>query len=109
MREGTVAEGQRLLLDAVFGLAGQAEDFEALWQRLAGRVTVRGIVVLAMRFGLVDGRRRTLEETGTTFGLSRERIRFIEHHTLRQLREASGGLPVGAWATPQSMVARVAE
>jgi RNA polymerase primary sigma factor/RNA polymerase nonessential primary-like sigma factor len=42
--------------------------------------------VIRLRFGLDDGRSRTLEEVGVEFGLSRERIRQIEKTTLLKLR-----------------------
>ena len=42
--------------------------------------------VIRLRFGLDDGRSRTLEEVGREFGLSRERIRQIEKTTLLKLR-----------------------
>ena len=42
--------------------------------------------VLQLRFGLEDGRTRTLEEIGITFGVTRERIRQIEAKALRKLR-----------------------
>ena len=42
--------------------------------------------VIRLRFGLDDGRARTLEEVGQEFGLSRERIRQIEKGTLYKLR-----------------------
>jgi RNA polymerase primary sigma factor len=42
--------------------------------------------VLEMRFGLTDGQSRTLEEVGTEFGISRERIRQLEAKALRKLR-----------------------
>jgi RNA polymerase primary sigma factor len=45
--------------------------------------------VIRLRFGLDDGRSRTLEEVGHEFGLTRERIRQIESHALRKLRHPS--------------------
>lgn len=42
--------------------------------------------VVRMRFGLIDGRARTLEEVGRAFGVTRERIRQIETKTLAKLR-----------------------
>lgn len=48
--------------------------------------------ILLLRFGLEDGRPRTLEEVGRAFGLTRERIRQIEEDTLRKLREPKKAL-----------------
>ena len=45
--------------------------------------------VLELRFGIVDGRTRTLEEVGKEFNVTRERIRQIEAKALRQLRHPS--------------------
>ena len=43
-------------------------------------------MVLRLRFGLIDGRSRTLEEVGQQFKVTRERIRQIEAKALRKLR-----------------------
>ena len=45
--------------------------------------------VLQLRFGLIDGRIRTLEEVGSVFGVTRERIRQVEAMALRKLRHPS--------------------
>ncbi len=52
-------------------------------------LTPREKKVLELRFGLVDGRNRTLEEVGKEFNVTRERIRQIEAKALRKLRHPS--------------------
>ncbi len=54
-----------------------------------GTLTPREEMVLRLRFGLVDGRSRTLEEVGKEFNVTRERIRQIEAKALRKLRHPS--------------------
>jgi RNA polymerase primary sigma factor len=52
-------------------------------------LTPREKKVLILRFGLEDGRSRTLEEVGREFSVTRERIRQIEAKALRKLRHPS--------------------
>ena len=54
-----------------------------------GTLTEREQKVLRLRFGLDDGRARTLEEVGKEFNVTRERIRQIEAKALRKLRHPS--------------------
>ena len=51
-----------------------------------GLLSRRERTVLRLRFGLDDGRPRTLEEVGQVFGVTRERIRQIEARTLAKLK-----------------------
>lgn len=57
--------------------------------RVLHSLTPREESVLTMRFGLSDGRARTLEEVGSSFNVTRERIRQIEAKALRKLRHPS--------------------
>ncbi len=54
-----------------------------------GTLTERERQVIRLRFGLDDGRARTLEEVGREFHVTRERIRQIEAKALRKLRSPS--------------------
>ncbi|MBO5372102.1 MAG: RNA polymerase sigma factor RpoD [Lachnospiraceae bacterium] len=58
-------------------------------QEVLGTLTEREQKVLTLRFGLEDGRARTLEEVGKEFNVTRERIRQIEAKALRKLRHPS--------------------
>lgn len=58
---------------------------EAL-QKILTSLSPREARILRLRFGLRDGRAHTLEEVGQKFGLTRERIRQIEHEALDRLR-----------------------
>ena len=69
------AAGQQLLKETV--------------EEVLSALTLRERRVLQLRFGLADGRDRTLEEVGHEFGLTRERIRQIEAKALRKLRHPS--------------------
>ena len=61
------------------------EQLEEVLETLAPREKK----VLELRFGIVDGRTRTLEEVGKEFNVTRERIRQIEAKALRKLRHPS--------------------
>jgi RNA polymerase primary sigma factor len=61
------------------------EQLESVLHTLSGREKE----VIRLRFGLVDGQPRTLEEVGKKFGVTRERIRQIESKTLSKLRHPS--------------------
>ena len=67
-------------------------SFTLLKEQLAevlGTLTLREKQVLTLRFGLIDGKARTLEEVGKNFHVTRERIRQIEAKALRKLRHPS--------------------
>ena len=70
----------------------EAAAFTLLKEQLVdvlGTLTDREQKVLRLRFGLDDGRARTLEEVGKEFNVTRERIRQIEAKALRKLRHPS--------------------
>ncbi|HEX9134401.1 MAG TPA: sigma-70 family RNA polymerase sigma factor [Ktedonobacteraceae bacterium] len=62
-----------------------------LVEDLLERLTERERAVLSLRYGLADGRSRTLEEVGKAFQVTRERIRQIEARALSKLRSESLG------------------
>jgi RNA polymerase primary sigma factor len=63
-------------------------------KRALGELTEREQEVVRLRFGLDDGRVRTLEEVGQIFGVTRERIRQIEMKTLAKLRHPMVSRPL---------------
>jgi RNA polymerase primary sigma factor len=77
-------------VDAV--VPDDAASFILLQEQLDGvlsTLTERERRVVRLRFGLADGRPRTLEEVGMEFGVTRERIRQIESKTIAKLRHPS--------------------
>ncbi len=70
----------------------EAASFTLLREQLMAvleTLTPREKKVLELRFGIIDGRTRTLEEVGKEFNVTRERIRQIEAKALRKLRHPS--------------------
>lgn len=89
-------ENDSSLGDFIEDLDSPAPTDEAAFQLLKAQLsevldtlTDREERVLRLRFGLDDGRARTLEEVGLVFGVTRERIRQIEAKALRKLRHPS--------------------
>jgi RNA polymerase primary sigma factor len=71
---------------------GEAVSFTLLQEQLRailGTLSEREADVVSLRFGLADGRPRTLDEIGKVYGVTRERIRQIESKTLSKLRHPS--------------------
>jgi RNA polymerase primary sigma factor len=86
--DGTATFGE-FIEDMDAPVAADVVDFGLLQDRSA--------VVMRMRFGLDDGRPRTLDEVGRALGLTRERIRQIERDTLRELRRSDEAAALKAW------------
>ena len=65
------------------------QELKIVLNEVMSTLTEREISVLKLRFGLEDGRKRTLDEVGKIFHVTRERIRQIEAKALRKLRAPS--------------------
>jgi len=97
--DGTATFGE-FIEDADAPVAADVVDFGLLQDRLRlvlGTLPERSASVMRMRFGLDDGRSRTLDEVGKALGLTRERIRQIERDTLRELRRSDSAATLKAW------------
>ena len=97
--DGTATFGE-FIEDADAPVASDVVDFGLLQDRLRsvlGTLPDRSAAVMRMRFGLEDGRARTLDEVGKELGLTRERIRQIERDTLRELRRSDAAATLKAW------------
>ena len=79
-----------LIEDSDAVVPAEAAAFLLLQQQLdevLHTLTPREMQLIALRFGLEDGKARTLEEVGREFGVTRERVRQIEAKTLAKLRQ----------------------
>ncbi|HEU5034021.1 MAG TPA: RNA polymerase sigma factor [Mycobacteriales bacterium] len=97
--DGTATFGE-FIEDADAPVAADVVDFGLLQDRLRsvlGTLPDRSAAVMRMRFGLDDGRPRTLDEVGKELGLTRERIRQIERDTLKELRRSDAAATLKAW------------
>src|SRR5437763_14689822 len=97
--DGTATFGE-FIEDADAPVAADVVDFGLLQDRLRlvlGTLPERSAAVMRMRFGLDDGRPRTLDEVGKEPGLTRGRIRQLERHTLKELRRSDTASTLKAW------------
>ena len=107
-------EGDRTLGDFIEDRGALAPAEAASHQLLKEQVaavldslTGRERRVLQLRFGLEDGRARTLEEVGKEFNVTRERIRQIEAKALRKLRHPSRSRKLNQRLEPQPLTRRL--
>ena len=100
-------DGESALGDFVVGVDARQEPADTVSQGMLrndveivlATLSQREQAVIRLRFGLDDGRQRTLDEVGREFGLSRERIRQIEKVTLLKLRHPSRAKRLEAYAS----------
>jgi RNA polymerase primary sigma factor len=92
-KSGSGERDRRTLGDMIasdFPTPDEDAEFEALKKDIRDAIDALGNErerdVLLFRFGLVDGKVRTLEETGQRMGISRERVRVLENRALNKLR-----------------------
>lgn len=82
--------------------ASEIVDRQLLGDQLRGvlrNLSPREAKIMALRFGLVDGKPHTLDEIGKHMGLTRERIRQLEKESLSKLRHPSNTRPLLDWAS----------
>lgn len=82
------ADFEKLLVDPTIGIEDKV-DAEALLGKSKSALRESERVVVDLSFGIGDGRVRTVEEIGSEFGVSRERVRQVKVTALRKLRGMS--------------------
>jgi len=94
--EGIGDDGDSILLDMIEDTNGKTPEKEAERQadreaifRALSTLEAREQIIIRHRYGLDDGRAKTLEEVGKLFGITRERVRQIEKKALKKLRMPS--------------------
>ncbi|GAA5050368.1 RNA polymerase primary sigma factor [Thermocatellispora tengchongensis] len=91
-----------LIEDADSLEASELVDRQLLADQLRGvlgNLSPREAKIMALRFGLIDGKPHTLDEIGKHLGLTRERIRQLEKESLSKLRHPSNTRPLLDWAS----------
>ncbi|MEU7057027.1 sigma-70 family RNA polymerase sigma factor [Streptomyces sp. NPDC046197] len=91
-----------LIADTDVLQAPEVAEFQALAEELREAMDTlapREAMILSLRYGLHDGRPRTLQEVAEQVGLTRERVRQLEKQSLAQLREQEPGERLQAWAS----------
>ncbi len=86
-----------LVEDAEGVVAVEAVSFTLMQRHMASvldSLTEREATVMRLRFGLVDGKPRTLDDVGSTFGVTGERIRQIEAKTMSKLSHPARSFPL---------------
>ncbi|MEV0172017.1 sigma-70 family RNA polymerase sigma factor [Streptomyces sp. NPDC050803] len=97
---GTTVVGD-LIPDTDVLQAPEVAEYQALAQELreaVGTLAPREAMILSLRYGLHDGRPRTLEQVAQRVGLTRERVRQLEKISLAQLRAPETGQRLLAWS-----------
>jgi RNA polymerase primary sigma factor/RNA polymerase nonessential primary-like sigma factor len=89
-----------LIPDSEVLRAPEVAEYQALAEELREAVDTlepREALILSLRYGLHDGRQRTLQEVARHVGLTRERVRQLEKESLARLREQEPGERLLAW------------
>jgi RNA polymerase primary sigma factor len=77
--------------------AVEYHDMQRRLGELLATLPERSATVMSLRYGVFDGRTRTLAEVGNELGLTRERVRQIERDTIKQLRRSGNAEPLRAY------------
>jgi RNA polymerase primary sigma factor len=77
----------------------ESQQMLAELSRAIERLPEREATIVRLRYGLTDGKARTMSEIGEVLGLSRERVRQLEREAMRQLRDPALNAGLLAWAS----------
>ena len=101
-------EGQPAQKEEIVGTVNTDHDeFKQVLLEVLGTLREREEIIIRQRFGLDDGKKHTLEEVGTQFGVTRERIRQIEKKALRKLKHPSRFNKIKVFVDPDLDIADI--